>query len=89
MQLGAFVLLAALLPAACASDNSPEAVCRRQAEQDPKVQELQFMSAHSMALAETNKGELTFLIREGTLRCLQDKGLVPTGGVEPVEPPMP
>lgn len=90
MQLGPpLLLLLALLPVACATDNSPQAVCRRQAEQDPKIQELEFMSAHSMALEETYKGQLTFLIREGTLRCLQDKGLLPSGGVEPIEPPTP
>ncbi len=89
MQLAAFLLPAALLLGACATDNSPTAVCRRQAEQDPKVKALEFSSAHSMALAETDAGELAFLRREDTLRCLQDKGVISEGGVEPVRPPMP
>lgn len=83
------VLAAALLPGGCATDHSPEAVCRRQAEQDPQIQQLEFMSAHSMALAKTNAGKLDFLRQQDVLQCLQAKGVIPQGGVEPVEKPIP
>ncbi|MGH7120053.1 MAG: hypothetical protein ACREFP_13860 [Acetobacteraceae bacterium] len=89
MQLRSVLLLAALLPAACATDHSPQALCRRQAERDPQIQALESSSAHSARLARENAGELAYLRREGTYRCLQDRGVVPQGGVEPVVPPTP
>ncbi|MGH7077627.1 MAG: hypothetical protein ACREFU_05965 [Acetobacteraceae bacterium] len=87
--LRVLVLLVALVPAACATDHSPEAFCRRQAENDPKIQSLEFSSGRNTSFAETHAGELVYLRRQDTLRCLQARGLVPGGGVEPVQPPIP
>lgn len=89
MQLGPLLLLAALLPAACTVDNSPQAICRRQAERDPQIQSLEFDSAHSMRLAREDAGQLAYLRRQDAFRCLQDRGVIPQGGVEPVAPPTP
>lgn len=88
-SLRLLILFLALVPAACATDHSPEAACRRQAEKDPKIQSLEFSSGRNTSFAETHAGELTYLRRQDTLRCLQSRGLIPEGGVEPVQPPIP
>jgi len=87
MTLRVLVLLAALLPAACASsNNSPEAVCRRQAYDDPQVRALRVQMMRSYSANLGSQGQLQYLLRQATLRCLQDKGLAVPGGVEPVKP---
>lgn len=89
MQLRPLFLLLALLPVACAMDNSPAAVCRRQAEKDLKIRSLEFGSFRNQSFAETYAGELAYLHRQDVLRCLQARGLAPQGGVEPVRTPIP
>ncbi|HUC16942.1 MAG TPA: hypothetical protein VMA37_04545 [Acetobacteraceae bacterium] len=90
MTLRVLVLLAALLPAACApSDNSPEAVCRHQAYDDPQVRALRIQMMRSYSANLGSQGQLKYLLRQATLRCLQDKGVAVPGGVEPVQPANP
>jgi hypothetical protein len=89
MKLRVLAPFAAFLLAACAGggDNSPEAVCRRQAYDDPAVRatRLQMMQVPSANLGL--QGQLQYQLRQATMRCLQDKGLAVPGGVEPVRPP--
>ena len=89
MKLRVFSLLATVLLAACATDDTPEAVCRRQADRDPAVHALAVQMLQNPAVAQTYAGELQYMRRQATLRCLQDKGLAVPGGVEPVRPPIP
>ncbi len=90
MKLRVLVPLAALLIAACQpTDNSPEAVCRRQAYNDPQVVALRIRMMQSASVDLGSKGELQYLLEQATLRCLQDKGLAVPGGVEPVQPTRP
>ncbi len=84
------LLVALLLPAACASsDNSPEALCRQQAYSDPQVRALRIQMMQSSSANLGSQGQLQYLLRQATLRCLQDKGLAVPGGVEPVQPANP
>ena len=89
MQIRSLLLLLALLLAACATDNSPQAECRRQANNDPEVKALFVDSLRNQSYAATHAGELAYLRRQATLRCLQDRGLASPGGVEPVRPAIP
>ncbi|HWA79113.1 MAG TPA: hypothetical protein VG848_02270 [Acetobacteraceae bacterium] len=90
MKLRVLALLAVLLPAACApSDDSPQAVCRRQAYDDPQVRALRVQMMQSSSANLGSRGQLQYLLRQATLRCLQDKGLAVPGGVEPVQPANP
>lgn len=79
------ICLLPLLLAACGlggSDTSPEAVCQRQAYDDPAVKPLMLaMNSHGGADADF---ALTVALRRATETCLRRKGIVVRGGVEPV-----
>ena len=75
--------------AGCAPGNSgdsPEAVCRRQAYDDPKVKQL---TVEGMGQATANP-QVQFDYRkalyDATNACLRQKGIQVRGGVEPVQP---
>lgn len=88
MKLRVLAPFAVFLLAACGgtADNSPEAICRRQAYDDPAVRavRVQMMQIPSGPLAL--QGQLQYLLSQATIRCTQDKGLAVPGGVEPVRP---
>ncbi|HTU53266.1 MAG TPA: hypothetical protein VMF62_04775 [Acetobacteraceae bacterium] len=88
MKLRLLAPIAALLLAACSGggDNSPEAVCRRQAYNDPQVHALRIQMMQIPSASLGSQGQLQYLLNQATLRCLQDKGLAVPGGVEPVRP---
>ena len=87
MKLRVLAPFAAVLLAACATtDNSPQAVCRRQAYNDPQVNALRIRMMQSPSVNLGSNGQLQYLLQQATLRCLQDKGLAVPGGVEPVIP---
>ena len=69
-----------------ASDNSPQALCERQAYDDPAVREIIGNSAGNYMDGGPQRDQMLWAVRQGTQRCLQKKGLAPPGGVEPVRP---
>jgi outer membrane biogenesis lipoprotein LolB len=90
MTLRVLVSLAVLLLAACTTTgNSPQAACRSQANYDPQVRALRTSMVQNPSVALGSSGQLEYLIRQATIRCLQDKGLAVPGGVEPVMPQEP
>ena len=62
-------LLATLLLAACATNDSPEAVCRRQADRDPAVHALAVQMLQNSYVSQTYAGQLQYMRRPATLRC--------------------
>lgn len=86
MPFRAFALCSALLLGACATDGSPQAVCKRKASNDPQVRELSRQAMIQPLLAPNYYPQIEFYRRQANLRCLQEKGLATPGGVEPVMP---
>jgi len=78
--------LCLLLLAACGGPDTPEAACARQANDDPEVHRLVMLSGGTPYLQQKYEGELAYLRREATLRCLRSRGLAPPGGVESRKP---
>lgn len=78
-----------LVLAGCVSsppNDSPQAECRRQAYDDPKVKRLTIewlgeSASNSQARFDYNKA-----LRDATDACLRQKGIQVRGGVEPVRP---
>ena len=74
-----------LLLAGCGSSTSgetPEAICRRQAYDDPTVKRL---TIQDMGLAATTPGanfDYTKALHDATNACLRQKGVQVRGGVE-------
>ena len=80
------VPLVLLVLTACGSaDNSPQAQCERQANDDPTVVEINTTS--NGIYTPQVRSRLAIAKREAMLKCLRLKGLAPPGGVEPVNPP--
>jgi hypothetical protein len=74
--------------AACsvgASDNSPQAQCARQAENDPAVVAIYTRTNGAYTQDQLLRDDLIFARRQATLRCMREKGLAPPGGVQPVQ----
>lgn len=75
--------------AACAStDNSPQAECARQAEQDPTVQAIYHGEQGDYTRLGPARSNLMWAKRQSITACLRAKGLAPPGGVEPIRPPV-
>jgi hypothetical protein len=71
----------------CASDgsgDSPEAVCRRQAYDDPTVKQLTIANLGPASANPDSKFEYSEALRNATQDCLRQKGIHVQGGVEPV-----
>jgi len=69
------------------SDTSARADCERQANDDPKVVEVYQRSNGNYTYAGTQaRDELLVAQREAFQRCMRGKGLLPPGGVQPVQP---
>ncbi len=83
-----FVLLLPLFLAACSlpQDDSPQAQCERQANNDPAVRELYNSNANAQLWTQwpPDKAALDVARRQAVLKCMQQKGLAPPGGVQPV-----
>ena len=80
-------VLLCLLLAGCAShyaDNSPQAYCERQANNDPAVQELISQEMGSGGTNIYTDAKIKELKRQALQRCLLAKGVPVRGGVEPV-----
>ena len=83
------VLLLPLALLACGpTGNSPEAECTRQAEQDPTVRSI-YRDDQGYYTQQTGeaRANLQWAKQQAFRKCMQAKGLLPAGGVEPVRPP--
>jgi hypothetical protein len=75
--------------AGCAASrpgDSPEAVCRRQAYDDPAVKRLTIENLGSSSADADAQFEYDKALRDATQTCLRQKGIQVRGGVEPVRP---
>jgi hypothetical protein len=82
-----FVCVLAVVLTACASGNTPQAECERQAAQDPKVQEIYSRTNGDYTMmGYLAHDDLIQAKRLAVLRCMREKGLAAPGGVEPVAP---
>jgi hypothetical protein len=88
MRRCVWLLLLAL--AACGSfgtaGDSPEAVCRRQAYDDPTVKRLGIENLGASAPDPGLDFDYNLAMRKATDTCLRQKGITVRGGVEPVRP---
>ena len=84
--------LALLLPLALGActpsppDNSPEAQCERQADQDPTVEAIYAGNYGDYTQVGATRDLLLWSKRQATAKCLREKGLAPPGGVQPIRP---
>jgi hypothetical protein len=82
------VLLLGCVLAACATaGDSPQAQCERQADQDPIVQSIYGGHEGDYTQVGQARSNLLWAKRMATQKCMQQKGLLPPGGVEGVRPP--
>ena len=85
---GAWLLLVVL--AGCTwgepSGNSPEAVCRRQAYDDPTVKQLVIEGMGATGATPQSQFDYEKALHDATDACLRRKGVAVRGGVEPVRP---
>ncbi len=77
-----------LLMASCSADNTPQAQCERQADRDPTVLSIYRGDQGDYTQVGLARSNLLFAKRLATIACLQAKGVLPPGGVEPVRPPV-
>jgi len=85
MRRGVWLLLVPL--AGCgwgASGTGPDAVCERQAYDDPAVKNL--MVPTRAQTSSDHQYALTLALRNAKQACLRQRGIVVRGGVEPVKP---
>jgi hypothetical protein len=95
--LPALLLMGLMLPSGCAPppdnrfaayrtpDVPPE--CRAAVYQDPEVRRLIASGTAVPEYMATNQNKLAFKEAEVERRCMEQKGLVRSGGVEPVKYP--
>jgi hypothetical protein len=77
-----------LLMVSCSADDTPQAQCERQADQDPTVLSIYRGDQGDYTQVGLARSNLLFAKRQATIACLQAKGILPPGGVEPVRPPV-
>jgi hypothetical protein len=66
--------------------SSPQAECEWQANSDPKVESLSLQEFNRNTQSPDLRPDIAVAKHEATVRCLQARGLVPPGGVQPVRP---
>jgi hypothetical protein len=71
-----------------ATDNSPQAQCARQAQNDPTVKAVYAGNYGDYTQQGTAFATLNWAKRQATQKCLQARGIGPPGGVEPIQPRM-
>jgi hypothetical protein len=81
LLVGGFAACSLLAP-----DNSPQAQCERQANDDPAVVAIYTHTEGGYTYSSLDRSRLAFARRQAILRCMRAKGLAPPGGVQPVEP---
>jgi len=83
------VWLVLLVLAACGSNSpadSPDAVCRRQAYDDPAVKHLTIATLQNASPSGQVVSDYNQALRDATQACLRQKGIQVRGGVELVRP---
>jgi hypothetical protein len=78
-----------LVLAGCGSSapgDSPDAVCRRQAYDDPAVKRLTIAGLQDSSPGGQTQFAYNLALRNATESCLRQKGIQVRGGVEPVRP---
>jgi hypothetical protein len=73
--------------AACSigpADNSPQAQCERQADDDPAVAAIYSGTNGAYTYVGAVRDDLIAAKRQAVMRCMRAKGLAPPGGVQPV-----
>ncbi len=80
-----------LLPlvSGCASyptGNSPQAVCRRDALDDPAVKQITIAQMNSGSMSGKAKFDYRQAVHDAYNKCLRQHGVEFRGGVEPVRP---
>jgi hypothetical protein len=86
---GRHVLMLMLTLTACSSaDNSPQAQCDLQADQDPTVQSIYRGDQGDYTRIGPPRSNLLWAKQQAELKCMREKGLAPPGGVEPIRPPV-
>ncbi len=76
-----------LLLAACAREpESAQAVCERQANNDPAVKRLIIKGVGSAYFLHDSQDELNAAKQDAMLACLRDRGVIRKGGVERQKP---
>jgi hypothetical protein len=88
MRFAWFVPLALGACSLGTSDNSPQAQCDRQADNDPRVQWIYGGHEGDYTIQGSARANLLWAKRQALEKCLREKGLAPPGGVEPVKPRM-
>ncbi len=83
-----WLVLVLLLTACAVRDNSPQAQCERQADQDPTVQSIYRGDQGDYTQLGPARSNLMWAKRQALQKCLAQKGLVPPIGVEPIRPPV-
>lgn len=84
------VWLLVLLLAGCGQgeprNNSPEAICRREAYNDPAVKRVTIESMGVSSINPQMQYAYDKALRDATNACLRRRGIPVPGGVEPVRP---
>jgi hypothetical protein len=83
------VWLALFVLAGCGSgspSDGPDAVCRRQAYDDPAVKQLTVENLGPESANPDVQFEYNKALHDATNACLRQKGIQVRGGVEPVRP---
>lgn len=84
-----FVWLLLPLVTGCASvptGNSPEALCHRDALNDPSVKQITIEQMNSSSMSGKAKFAYTQALHDAYNNCLRRRGIAVQGGVEPVRP---
>lgn len=81
-------LLLFVLAACGPTGGTPEADCARQAERDPTVQSIYRGEQGDYTQIGVARSNLMWAKRQAIQKCMQQKGLAPKGGVEPIRPPV-
>jgi hypothetical protein len=68
------------------SGDSPQAVCQREALDDPAVKQLTIAQMNSGAMSGKARFDYTHALHDAYNNCLRRRGVVVRGGVEAVRP---
>lgn len=77
------------LVSGCASfptGNSPQAICQRDALDDPAVKQITIEQMNTGTMSGKAKFNYTQAVHDAYINCLRRRGVVVRGGVEPVRP---
>jgi hypothetical protein len=88
VRVGPAVGLIFVLVGCSGAANSPDEQCDQQAERDPTVLSIYRGDQGDYTQTGPARSNLLWAKRMAKLKCMQQKGLAPPGGVEPIRPPV-